>query len=112
MEKAFIEMDSDADGTVTEAEFVKACLSNRFCAYLFISCVVIFPIPILSISLLAPGFILIPCSLVDRSHTTEILLENSCKAFFLNHWIRLPYQTVFRRFSTMLALKLIDLFTS
>ena len=30
MEKAFIEMDSDKDGCVTEAEFVKACLSNRF----------------------------------------------------------------------------------
>ena len=110
MEKAFIEMDSDADGTVTEAEFVKACLSNRFCVYLFINRVVIFPI--LSISLLAPGFILTPYSLVDRLHTTKILLENSCKAFFLNHWMRLPHQTVFRRFSTMLALKLIDLFTS
>ena len=80
MEKAFIEMDSDADGTVTEAEFVKACLSNRFCVYLFINRVVIFPI--LSISLLAPGFILTPYSLVDRLHTTKILLENSCKAFF------------------------------
>ena len=30
VEKAFIEMDSDEDGCVTEAEFVKACLSNRF----------------------------------------------------------------------------------
>ena len=30
MEKAFIEMDSDEDGCVTEAEFVKACLNNRF----------------------------------------------------------------------------------
>ena len=36
MEKAFIEMDSDADGTVTEAEFVKACLNNRCSGYLFI----------------------------------------------------------------------------
>ena len=79
MEKAFIEMDSDADGTVTEAEFVKACLSNRFCAYLFINRVVIFPI--LSISLLAPGFIPIACSLVDRSPTTETSLEKSYEAF-------------------------------
>ena len=84
MEKAFIEMDSDADGTVTEAEFVKACLSNRFCAYLFITCVVIFPyllLSLLSISLLAPGFIPIACSLVDRSPTTETLLEKSYEAF-------------------------------
>ena len=53
-----------------------------------------------------------PLLTFDRSHTTEIFFENSCKAFFLNHWMRLPHQTVFRRFSTMLALKLIDLFTS
>jgi hypothetical protein len=29
VEKAFIEMDSDADGRVTEAEFVRACQAHR-----------------------------------------------------------------------------------
>ena len=74
VEKAFIEMDGDRDGAVTEEEFVQACLSHRY------------PLLLLLVLLLVILLLL---------HNTSPSCHNIC-----------------RRFSRMLALKLIDLFTA
>ena len=110
-------MDVDEDGCVTEAEFVKACLNNRFLPlFLLCSCFCSFiggSGEFTQISLIGK-FAKKTYSFLSFFSSNFAMMVILVLAVVQPAWQKFFDQIldlIFRRFSTMLALKLIDLFT-